>query len=61
MKIKEIREKNIEELKKLLSEKREIARGLRFDIATKQVKNVREIRASKRDVAKILTIFKENK
>lgn len=61
MKIKEIREKNIEELKKLLSEKREIARGLRFDIAAKQVKNVREIRASKRDVAKILTILKENK
>jgi len=61
MKIKEIREKNIEELKKLLSEKRELVRGFRFDIAAKQVKNVREMRLNKRDIARILTILKETK
>ena len=41
MKIKELREKNTEELKKLLNEKKEQARKLRFDIASKQVKNNR--------------------
>jgi ribosomal protein L29 len=59
MKIKEIREKNIEEQKKLLHEKREAVRASRFDIAAKQVKNIREMRNNKRDIAKILTILKE--
>ncbi len=61
MKIKEIRGKNNEELKKLLIEKRENVRKLRFDIASKQVKNMREIRNAKKDVARILTILKETK
>ena len=61
MKIKELREKNVEELKKLLAEKRELTRKLRFDIAAKQVKNLREMRNSKRDIARILTILKETK
>ncbi len=61
MKIKEIREKNVEELKKLLSEKREAVRKLRFDVAAKQVKDIREMRNSKRDIARILTILKESK
>jgi len=61
MKIKEIREKSVEELKKLLAEKREAVRKLRFDIAAKQVKNIREMRRDKRDIAKILTILKETK
>jgi ribosomal protein L29 len=61
MKIKEIREKNIEELKKLLNEKREAVRKSRFDIAAKQVKNIREMRNDKRDIARILTILKETK
>ena len=61
MKIKEIRGKNNEELKKILIEKRENVRKLRFDIASKQVKNMREIRNAKKDVARILTILKETK
>ena len=61
MKIKEIREKSVEELKKLLAEKREAVRKLRFDIAAKQVKDIREMRNDKRDVAKILTVLKETK
>lgn len=59
MKIKELRDKNIEELKKLLEEKRENIRKLRFDIATKQVKNNRQLRNDKVDVARILTLIKE--
>ena len=61
MRIKELREKNTDELGKLLSEKRESVRKLRFDVAAKQVKNVREARNSKRDIARILTILKETK
>lgn len=61
MKIKEIREKSAEELKKLLGESREAVRKLRFDIAAKQVKNIREMRKHKRDIAKILTVLKETK
>ncbi|MDP1883917.1 MAG: 50S ribosomal protein L29 [Candidatus Moranbacteria bacterium] len=61
MKIKEIREKGIEELKKFLGEKREAVRKLRFDIAAKQVKDIREMRNCKRDIAKILTVLKETK
>jgi large subunit ribosomal protein L29 len=60
-KIKELREKSIEELKKLLTEKRESVRKLRFDISTKQVKNNRQLRNDKKDIAKILTLIKEHK
>ena len=61
MKIKEIRDKNVEELKKILGEKREAVRKLRFDIAAKQVKNIREMRNNRRDISRILTILKETK
>lgn len=59
MKIKELREKNIEELKKMLLEKQEKLRKLRFDIAVKQVKNTRELRNEKKDIARILTLISE--
>ena len=59
MKTKELREKNIEELKKLLAEKEESIRKFRFDLATKQVKGVRQIRVDKKDVARILTLINE--
>ncbi|MFA6973883.1 MAG: 50S ribosomal protein L29 [Parcubacteria group bacterium] len=61
MKIKELREKNIEELKKLLGEKKEHARKLRFDIASKQVKDNREYRNTKKEIARILTLINESK
>ena len=59
MKAKELREKRIEELERLLEEKREAHRKVRFDISAKQVKNVRDLRRDKRDVARILTIINE--
>ncbi len=63
MKIKEtrqkIRENSLEEAKKSVKEKLERIRQLRFDIASKQVKNIREIRKEKKDVARILTLIKE--
>lgn len=57
MKAKELREKSIGELEKLLAEKRENVRKFRFDMATKQVKNKRQMRNEKKDVAKILTLI----
>lgn len=59
MKIKELREKNTEELKKMLLEKQEKVRKLRFDIAVKQVKNTRELRGEKKDIARINTLISE--
>lgn len=59
MKIKELREKNTEELKKILVEKEEMTRKLRFDLTTKQVKNTKELRTAKRDIARILTLLGE--
>jgi len=61
MKAKEIREKSENELKKDLVELRNKSAKLRFDISAKQVKNHREIRKIKKDIAKILTILKTKK
>jgi len=57
MKLKELKEKNKEELKKLLGEQKEHTRKLRFDIASKQVKNNREYRNTKKEIAQILTLI----
>ncbi|RLC38565.1 MAG: 50S ribosomal protein L29 [Candidatus Nealsonbacteria bacterium] len=46
------------ELQRLLREKRERLRQLRFDLAGGKVKNVREIRETKKDIARILTFLK---
>jgi ribosomal protein L29 len=58
MKAKEIREKNENELKKDLIELRNKSAKLRFDISAKQVKNHREMRKIKKDIARILTYQK---
>ncbi|MDD3487100.1 MAG: 50S ribosomal protein L29 [Candidatus Moranbacteria bacterium] len=61
MKAKEIREKNENELKKDLVEMRNKLAKMRFDISGKQVKNHREFRKLKKDIARILTILKTQK
>ena len=61
MKIKELREKNIEELKKLVDEKREFARKLRFDISARQIKDTKSLKNTKKDIARILTLINESK
>ncbi len=59
MKIKELKDKNIAELKKLLAEKEDGIRKFRFELVTKQVKGTRQIRTAKRDVARILTLIQK--
>lgn len=60
MKIQEIRDMNIEQLKKVIAEKRAQAVKLRFDIAARQLKNHRQYRALKTDIARALTVLKQN-
>ena len=57
MEFKELKTKSESELRKTLHENAEKLRNLRFKIALKQVKNVREIRVLKKQNAKILTLL----
>lgn len=59
MRAKEIREMNKNELEKLLDEKKAKAVQLRFDISSKQIKNNKEYRNTKKDIARITTILRE--
>ena len=58
MKAKELRQKTIKELQELLQERRKRLAQLRFDLSLKKLKNVREIREVKKDIARILTLLK---
>ena len=59
MKMQELKEKNVNELEKMLFEKQEKLRKLRFDMASRQVKNTKDIKNNKKDVARILTLINE--
>jgi large subunit ribosomal protein L29 len=58
MKAIELQKKSKSELKKLIRDKSERLRVLRFSLAVGKLKNVREIRETKRDIARMLTIMK---
>lgn len=58
MKIKDLREKTENELKSLLKEKREKMRQMKFDLTNKQLKNPRQIKEIKKDIARILTLLR---
>jgi large subunit ribosomal protein L29 len=57
MKIAEIKRKSDRDLQNSLQEAREKLRQLRFDLAAGKVKNIREIREVKKNIAKILTVL----
>ena len=61
MKIAELKLKQKAELQKMLLDSRGRCRALRFDLASGKVKNVREIRHLKKDIARILTIMSSEK
>lgn len=58
MKAVDLRKKSKEELQKDLRDLRENLNNLFFKLAANKLKNVREIRNIKRDVARILTVLK---
>ena len=61
MKAAELRQKNKSELKKILQDLREKQRLVKFNLAIGKVKSVTEIRQIQKDIARILTLLKENK
>lgn len=61
MKTHELRQKPKSELQRLLIDNRERLRQLRFDLVSGKVKNVREIRKIKKNIARILTILRNTK
>jgi len=58
MELNELRQKSKTELQKMLQDSRERLRQLRFDLAAGKVKNVREVRKIKKEIAKILTLLR---
>jgi large subunit ribosomal protein L29 len=46
------------ELLKMLKERRERLRSLRFDLAAGKVKNVSELRAVRKEIARLLTLLR---
>lgn len=61
MKISELRQKTKVELEGLLNDDREKLRQLYFDLSAGKVKNVSEIRKTKKEIAQILTLIKNIK
>jgi len=57
-KMKELNRTNKAVLGELLLEKKERIRQLRFDLSAGKVKNVREIRGTRRDIARVNTLLK---
>ncbi len=59
MKISEITNKTRPELEALIAKKREDLRKLKFGLDSKKVTNVKLMKETRRDVARILTILKD--
>lgn len=60
MKIQEIRDKSKGERLTLLTDLADKARKLRFDLSLREAKNHREYRKMKKDIARILTVNRED-
>jgi len=60
MKITDIKNKSKIDLTDLLFKKREELRKLNFNVRSGKVKNVKSISETKKDIARILTILKNN-
>lgn len=60
-KIKELREKTEAELKNVLKDKGESLRKFRFEMGHGKVKNMKEAREIKKDIARILTLISVKK
>ena len=59
MKVEEIRELSSEELVKQLEEAHKELFDLRFRLATKQLVNHRQVRRTKKNIARLKTIMRE--
>jgi len=59
MKTNELRQRSKEELKEIVNELKKKLQELRFDLVSGKVKNVREIRKTKKEIARVLTVLGE--
>jgi len=59
MKAKDLQKKTEKELVKLVRDARAKLQQLRFDLPSGKIKNVREIRKLRREIARIITIGKQ--
>lgn len=59
MKFTELQKKTKTELEKLCQDLRERLRALRFNLSTGKVKNVKEVRQVRKEIAQILTLLRE--
>ncbi len=57
MTAKEAKKLDIDQLNEKLTELRNKSRELRFSIANNQLKNMREFRKNKKDIARVLTVL----
>jgi ribosomal protein L29 len=61
MKFKELKTKSDKELGAMLNKSREDLENLKFKVASRQMKDVREIRVAKKIISRILTLQEERK
>lgn len=59
MKISDLRTKDTKDLNKLLAQERNELRELRFKVASKQIKNYKEIKDRRKNIAIIKTVMTE--
>ena len=60
IKAKELKQKTIEELATILKENHEKIRSMRFDLASKKLKNTNELVTLRKQVAQVLTILRKS-
>jgi len=61
MKKIDLKNKTVEELNKLLSEKRTLLRDFRFGVSGSKTKNIKEGSILKKDIARIMTVLNASK
>jgi len=61
MKIKDLKIKSENELRTMLKTEQEKLRELCFKVAQRQLKNVREVRAARKNIAQIMTLLQATK
>ena len=61
MEFKDLKKKSTSDLHTILNDSREKLRDLRFKDASKQLKNVREIRKVRETIAQVLTLLNADK
>jgi large subunit ribosomal protein L29 len=60
MKVNELRKRDKKDLEKLIGDLNKKLSDLRFKFSANQLKNVKEIHNTKKEIARILTIIREN-